>query len=451
MTLADSDRISRIVFYCSLAVIGFLYGFAAHGFGWFPSRYLERAWRQARAVSPLNSESPGYVKPRVYENSGVTHAAAPAFDSDFTLIASLWKKRNWGPGIKLLDSEGQVLHAWWPEPGEIFSVTDVRRGPTPLEHRQLHGTHLLKNGDVLANVEPVGTVRIDACGNVIWKIPNGGHHSIVRADDGSFWIPGKSQLAPPVTGEHPNGLPGLKDSVYHDRILNISADGHTIRSINVFDLLYANDLKRYIARAGELGSQDITHLNDIEPLSADQADEYPLFEAGDLLVSLRNIHLVFVFDPNTLDVKWYASDPFTMQHDPDFIGDGWIGVFDNNRDGTNRGSMLGGSRIVAVQPHTDSTKVLFPTEHSEPFYTEKMGKWQMLENGNLLLTEAWAGRIVEVDPQGRTVWEWIHEPYDINHVPWVQEGTRYRLTREDVAKWPCSPEHSAREAKESAP
>jgi hypothetical protein len=82
------------------------------------------------------------------------------------------------------------------------------------------------------------------------------------------------------------------------------------------------------------------------------------------------------FDPESLDVKWHASDPFIAQHDPDFIGDGWIAVFDNQDDGTGRGSLLGGSRIVAVQPHTDSTKVLFPTEHSEPFTPPARDAWR---------------------------------------------------------------------------
>lgn len=187
----------------------------------------------------------------------------------------------------------------------------------------------------------------------------------------------------------------------------------------------------------------MTHLNDVEPLDVSIADEYPLFEAGDLLVSLRNLHLVLVVDPDSERVKWHASEPFVMQHDPDFMGDGWIGVFNNNRDLTGRGERLGGSRILALQPHMDSTRVLFPTADSDPFYTGTRGKWQRLENGNLLLTESNAGRVVEVSPDGRTVWEWAVEPYDESSMPAVTEGTRYPLTVDEVADWPCSPSDSS--------
>jgi hypothetical protein len=55
----------------------------------------------------------------------------------------------------------------------------------------------------------------------------------------------------------------------------------------------------------------------------------------------------------------------------------------------------------------------------------------------MLLTEAEPGRVVEVDSTGRTVWEWIHKPYD-NSVPWVTKASRHDLTPEDVASWPCS-------------
>lgn len=179
-------------------------------------------------------------------------------------------------------------------------------------------------------------------------------------------------------------------------------------------------------------------MNDVEPLSSSLADEYPLFEAGDLLLSLRNLDLVLVVDPDTRRVKWHADDPFLMQHDPDFLGNGWIGIFDNASDFTFRGTMLGGSRIVALQPHTDSVEVRFPTAQSDSFYTAAQGKWQQLSNGNMLLTESRAGRVIEVTPGGRTVWEWIIAPYSDQYVPAVTQATRYALTRTDIADWPCS-------------
>lgn len=184
---------------------------------------------------------------------------------------------------------------------------------------------------------------------------------------------------------------------------------------------------------------DLTHLNDVEPLSPSMASEYPLFDEGDLLVSLRSLSLVFVFDPRSMEVKWHASDPFIYQHDPDFLGNGWIGVFDNNYDLTKRGTMLGGNRIVALQPHTGAIEVRFPKPHSPQFYTNVEGKWQRLENGNMLLTESMRGRVVEVNSQGRIVWEWIHDDRVNNSkVPNVAKGARRSLTRADVASWPCS-------------
>lgn len=99
--------------------------------------------------------------------------------------------------------------------------------------------------------------------------------------------------------------------------------------------------------------------------------------------------------------------------------------------------MLGGSRIVLLRPHTDSVDVINPTSESDDFYTPIRGKWQHLEGGNLLLTEAEAGRVVEVAPDGRTVWEWVHAPSDSSTVPSVTKGTRVDLTDSDLASWPC--------------
>ena len=77
-------------------------------------------------------------------------------------------------------------------------------------------------------------------------------------------------------------------------------------------------------------------------------------------------------------------------------------------------------------------RVRFPTRYSDPFYTKIQGKWQDLENGNMLLAETRAGRVVEVDSNGRTVWELVEPGSSIT------KATRVDLTREQVASWPCS-------------
>lgn len=332
--------------------------------------------------------------------------------------------------MKLIDREGRVLHEWLVDRGEVFENTFQRKDPTSTD---VQGSHLLPDGDVVLNLEYVGAVRLNSCGKIIWTQTEGNHHSITQGEDGSFWIPGVSKGKRTRSDKYPNGYPGL-DPVWIDRILHVSREGKILDDINVLDVLHKNDLDRLIFQHRKK-SGDVTHMNDVEPLSSSLSDEYPLFDAGDILVSLRNINIVFVMSPETGKVKWHSRDPFILQHDPDFIGHGWIGVFDNNR---GRGSATGrGSRIIALQPHTDSLYTLFRPDLVDRFYTAHRGKWQMLKNGNMLLTEEQTGRALEVSAEGNAVWEWVHESYG-SKVPPVTKATRHNLTRDEIASWPCS-------------
>jgi hypothetical protein len=56
----------------------------------------------------------------------------------------------------------------------------------------------------------------------------------------------------------------------------------------------------------------------------------------------------------------------------------------------------------------------------------------------MLLVERDAGRVVEVAPDGRTVWEWIHAPYQHSRVPIVSGAHRYDVTRKEASSWACS-------------
>ncbi len=425
-------QLERLAFTASIGFFAFLYGWGAGALGWFPGPFVMNALTQGQVALGR----PGYLVAKVYDRSGVRIAAPTMVQAGTTLIATLSPMDgSFTAGLNLIDSSGTVLHEWRLAPAELFSRGERPRG-FRLEDGYIHGAHLFSNGDVLVNLEAAGSVRLNACGEVMWTLERRTHHPIAEADDGSFWIPVFDYWDDDASLARSGDYPGLEPPLLDNRVLRVSPEGEVLEDVPVLDALYASGLERQLAKAGEL-TGDIMHLNDVEPLGDSIAGSYPLFDAGDLLVSLRNSQLVFVLDPETRVVKWHVSDPFIQQHDPDFIGDGWIGLFDNNQDGTARGSMLGGSRIVALQPHTDSVEVLFPTPNSESFYTMLAGKWQQLPNGNMLLTESQAGRVVEVAPDGRTVWEWIHEPVDDSWVIEVSEGTRYPLTAEQIGQWPC--------------
>ena len=85
---------------------------------------------------------------------------------------------------------------------------------------------------------------------------------------------------------------------------------------------------------------------------------------------------------------------------------GGIAIFDNNHIGPESGVQQ--SRIIILDPESDSTEIWYTGNDADPFYTKIMGKQQWLKNGNLLLTDAVNGRAIEVNPEGKVVWEFVN-------------------------------------------
>lgn len=414
-TTVDYKQYLKAWFVLSVAVFGVFYGVAAGQWGWFPKPQLQRAWNQAEATLTDNPFS--FLVPQVYRRHGGQSYKPQAVQPGVTLLSSMWKDAgSWKPQVRVIGRDGEKLHEWHIE-DDLFSAESY-----------VHGTHLYPNGHLVVNVEYVGTARLDPSGDVVWKLPRRTHHSVTRAEDRTLWIPFQ-------TGDPTTKYAGLAEAVLPEQILHVSPDGDVLESLDLIQILFENGLERYIfEQHGPRPKGELLHLNDVESLGSSMASAYPLFEAGDLLVSLRDLHLVFVLDPETRTIKWHAHGPFLRQHDPDFVGEGKIGVFDNRPDGTRRGHVLGGSRIVMLRPPSDTAMVHYPNPRSDTFYTEAGGKWQRLENGNLLLTEAQAGRVVEVDSAGDVLWEWIHEPAGAK-VPQVLDGTRYPFSHRQVEAW----------------
>lgn len=435
------DQIALVLFIFSVICFIFCVGVFVGGKRIFPYHILKNMENAVLIAVGMDKDTVTryhYLSDAWYNYSGVRINDANSMMKGVTLLTSYWSSLDWKSGIQLIDSTGRILHRWKVDPAKIWPkspYTDHVRNRKNTSYNYIHGCYLFDNGDVLFNIEYMGLVRMNASGEVLWTLPGyRTHHSISRDQDGNFWVCGLKWIEDTPEGRaRLADYPGLRLPVGEDFALKVSEDGKILREISILKVLYQNGYKQFIRQSSKR-TDDILHTNDVETLHSDMANQYPLFNAGDILISCRFLNAVFVIDKETEKIKWYCNR-FLQQHDPDFLKNGWISVFDNNNDGTENGYYPGGSRIVAVKPGRDEIRIFYPKTKEQEFYTSYGGKVQYLANGNMLITEAWRGRVFETDPSGRTVWEWVQERYNENLVPEVLEGTRYPFTPEQIAGW----------------
>ncbi|MGB7322227.1 MAG: arylsulfotransferase family protein, partial [Albidovulum sp.] len=186
---------------------------------------------------------------------------------------------------------------------------------------------------------------------------------------------------------------------------------------------------------------DVMHLNDVEILSAADAPAFPMFNAGDILLSSRNLFQLWVLDGVTHKIKWQFSGPLIGQHDPDFHPDGTITVLDNRPRGeilstADASGAPDGSRILSIDPKDSSFRVLYRSDERNTFNTPYRGKHQILENGNILITETDGGRVFEVTRDGEVVWSFVNG-WDETHIGWIMDADRYPESYGQIASAAC--------------
>ena len=404
----------RVAFFLSVAFFACLYGLLAARYDWFPNGLVSNALAEAQRVDTDVDLSLHHVHPARHDLEGSKQYSGAKKD-DVILVTTFWPDDEDLPGLRLINRDGEKLHHWRVNPAEIWPSSphrDSLSGAFNDKTNYIHGAYLFDDGDVVFNVEFMGLVRMNAAGEVVWTLDRRTHHSVTRDERGDFWVCGMRWIE--SEAQRKGRFKGLALPLVEDYALKVSAGGEVLQELSMLEVLFDAQIQERIWRVGVLRDGDVLHMNDVEPLPAAIAGQYPMFEAGDLLVSLRNIDTVIVVDPDTRQVKWSAHEPFLMQHDPDWIGGGWISVYDNNDDGSQEGDFLGGSRIWALRPADGERRLIYPTaepstEHERRFYSQHGGKTQRLDDGNLLILEPQPGRVFEVDAEGRTVWEWGHQ------------------------------------------
>ena len=403
----------KIVFAFGAALMVFGYGLAVGKLRLFPHDIIEAAaeagrdweenWRHYLGVRSR------WLQPTGRQSRLPVHEPARVWAGD-TFVTQY---RDGAFGADLLAMDGTVLHHWKLLLPEIWRAA-YTAPPMADEDATTHGAELLPNGDVVASIGGYVVARIDACSRVVWAKRIAAHHTLHVLPDGEILAPGT------IRHTRPNpAWPRLRlgPSGYFDdqTVLRISLeDGRVLEEFSIIDTLYKSGWEGLLfAGRGSsyaMAENDPLHMNDVEMLRPEIAAAFPMFKAGDLLVSLRNLQTLVVLDGETRQVKWSMTGPFYGQHDPDFTPDGRIVVFDNRISGTP--PQLGPSRVLAIDPATHRVTWSFQGSPEEPFYTPVAGKVQHLPNGNILALSPQDGTIIELarDGAGRSeiVWEYVN-------------------------------------------
>lgn len=414
-----ADRVAKVAFVASatflLALIVFAYGLAVGRYRIWPFDHLQAAQDVVHAYLTTGHALPENRRvsapPDAPRERFVVHAPALRASGGYAFLG--WDGALEGYAAWLYDADGHLRHRWPIDYARLDPDGPSNGVDAP------HAFHVTADGSILVGYNRGDVMaRLDACGDPVWIRPGIFHHAMTPAQDGSIWTWHAEGTAfghyhylekfDPKTGANIEEIGLVEDII-------ANADPTS----NIFGVRPDHPFQRFERDPSH--SEDYFHPNDVEALSSELAPRFPMFAAGDLLLSLRNLDLVLVIDPDDYRIKWRHRGPWIAQHDPDFTADGRISVYSNNAE-------HGRSEIIKIDPATDRIgNDLYDADFS--FYSETQGTHEYLPNGNLLIAIPGEGRVVELAGDGRKVLEFNNVSRDgpryndaVVNVEWLEPG-----------------------------
>jgi outer membrane protein assembly factor BamB len=336
----------------------------------------------------------GRKDPRAESEGGVLSWEPEASSHGLNLYHS-----DGGKAALLIDMKGDLVHRWLPP-----RIDDDDR---PFG---FHVSLALRDGSLLAVSQDRAIFKLDSRSRLLWSHRSPVHHSVSLTQDGRILTLSHRRVQRRL-GDH-------KLDYLDDLILVLDGEGAPLREVSLLELVEGSVLARFLpalseAEVAELLSQEQV----LDPLHANEVafvpDRWePPLQSG-VLVSLRNLNVVALLDPQLERVVWFwGPNHLYMQHHPTLLDNGHLLIFDN---GTS------GSRVIELDP---SAQRIVWSYSREGFFSETRGSSQRLPNGNTLVVESNSGYVREITADGETVWHFAN--------PDVEDGLRraiYRMTR----------------------
>lgn len=332
----------------------------------------------------------------------------PGFvDPGYMLVTAFDTRRSRYVVRMIRLADGAVMRDYAPDIAAVHRMShvqseliDLKRDKTNQRYMPMHPLLMADGGLLLHDTSPL--TRIDACGRPLWMVDGIFHHSVEQDADGVFWAAYRMPRSK---------LAGVGPEFIEEGIARIDAAGQVTLRRSIVTILDQNGLG-YLWR-GRPYMADPFHLNDIQPAMEDGLR----WKRGDLFISLRNLSTVLLYRPATGRILWYRSFPWRFQHDVNILDDHRISVFDNHWrfafDQPEQAEVDGTNRLLVYDFATGRTSEPLAASFKRlNIRTRAQGRSTPLPNGDTMVEETEAGRVLRLAPDGQVRWRYISSDAD---------------------------------------
>lgn len=324
-----------------------------------------------------------------------------------------------GGTVYLIDLYGRIIHTWRTENKTQYVLLKPNGNLLTTQAKIVD-----KNFPQAARITSIQ--ELDPNSNVVWEYKNEAmHHDFDVLPNGNLavliWEKVPDGIAQIVKGGKPGtefntqSFSANEKNIFSDVILEVDRDKNVVWSWKAVDHLDPNEdeIPPFFNR------EQWTHANSIKYVKSD-----PFFQKEAYLVSMRYLSTIFLISKETGEVIWKSPKGLLgHQHDATLLENGDILVFNNAFQSTvsPTNPYNYGSSVLEIDPKANKVVWEFSGGNNAldkaRLINVILSGAQRLPNGNTLITLGTSGRIIEVTPDKRVVWDMINPYSDPTNQP----------------------------------
>ena len=334
-----------------------------------------------------------------------------------------------GPVARLVTMTGALVHEWSIPYSKVWKQqTAAVQEPQTDNLVFLRHARVMPNGDLIAVFEAAGhmpagygMVKVGKDSKPLWSYPQRAHGTFDVAPDGRIFV-----LVQAIReDDEPPSM--LEAPFLEDFLAVLSPGGKQTAKISLVDALERSRFASLLSKVPP-GVHDPLGATSVQYMGGAAVKGIPESAGERVLLSFGGLDTVAVLDVPGKQIIWAARGPWQDQHEALVLPDGDLMVVDAPDDKDSRAQQIDMSTSTVIWSFGGGT--------DQPFSSTARLSAQRLGNGNTLLTESDAGRLIEVDKTGTVVWEYTNPKRggpDGAHIPVIASGQRIEARALDTS------------------